>query len=140
MITIDPYLFFAGNCSSVISFYEKALGAEVLSLQKFGEGPVEVPAEAKDLVMHAALRIGGSVIMFSDSMPGQDSVAGNNFSLSINCNSTEEQDQYYKALAEGGQEIMPLEETFWGARFGMLVDQFGISWMFSYHGEEPTES
>lgn len=136
MITVDPYLFFAGNCAQVINFYEEALGAEVLSLQKFGDGPVEVPAEAKELIMHAALRVGGSVIMFSDSMPGQETVAGNNFSLSINCDTVEEQDQYYKALAQGGQELMPLEDTFWGARFGMLVDQFGISWMFSYHGEE----
>ena len=57
---------------------------------------------------------------------------GNNFSLSLDCESAEEQDKLFNALGAGGSITMPLGDTFWGARFGMLLDKFGVAWMFNY--------
>jgi len=57
---------------------------------------------------------------------------GNNFSICINCESLQELERLFTALGERGKVTMPLQDRFWGARFGMLTDQFGINWMFNF--------
>ena len=81
--------------------------------------------------MHARLSRGAPILMASDTPPGE-SLQGNNFSVSIDCESLDEMERYFKALSQGGQVRLPLGDMFWGARFGMLTDQFGIQWMFNY--------
>jgi len=71
------------------------------------------------------------VLMASDIMPGMPFKQGNNFSVMIECENAAEQDRIFAALGEGGTVTMPLQDTFWEARFGMVTDQFGISWMFN---------
>ncbi len=56
--------------------------------------------------------------------------------LSINFNNAGEQERVFNALSEGGQVSMPLQDTFWGARFGMLADKFGVNWMFNYDKQQ----
>jgi PhnB protein len=68
--------------------------------------------------------------MASDSNPAMGDVTfGQNISLSINTESRKEADRIFKSLSEGGNITMPMDKTFWGAYFGMLIDKFKIIWM-----------
>ncbi len=136
MKEINNYLIFDGNCREAMKFYEKCLGAE-LQLIPFSEMPGDAPAEAKDRIMHARLAKGPAVLMASDTMPGHAFQQGNNFSVSVQCESVQEIDSLFTALAQKGNVTMPLQHTFWAARFGMLTDQFGINWMFNLDEPKP---
>ena len=76
--------------------------------------------------------MGSALLMASDTMPGMPFQQGNNFSVNINCESLEEIERFFTALSENGKVTMPLHDAFWGARFGMLTDQFGVNWMFNF--------
>jgi PhnB protein len=128
---IVTYLNFDGNCGEAMKFYEKCLGGE-LHLMPFSETNVDHPKEAKDRIIHARLRNGSAVLMASDTMPGMPFQQGNNFAVCIQCESLEEIEQVFTAIGEKGKVTMPLQDTFWGARFGMLTDRFGINWMFNF--------
>ena len=131
MKEITTYLMFDGNCREAMTFYEKCLGAD-LQIMPFSEAPGDFPPAAKDRVMHASLTRGQANLMASDTMPGMPLQQGNNFSVSINCESLQEIERLFTAFGENGKVTMPLQDTFWGARFGMLTDQFGINWMFNF--------
>jgi PhnB protein len=131
MKEIITYLNFDGNCREAMQFYERCLGGE-LQLMPFSEVPGDLPKEAKDRIIHARLAKGSAVIMASDTMPGTPFQQGNNFSICLNCESLEETESFFRALGEKGKVTMPLQDTFWGARFGMLTDQFGVNWMFNF--------
>lgn len=131
MKEIITYLTFDGNCKDAMQFYEKCLGAE-LQMMPFSDAPGGASGAAKDRVMHARLTKGSAKLMASDTMPGMPFQQGNNFSISIDCESTEEVDSLFGALAENGKPTMKPQDMFWGAYFGMLTDQFGINWMFNF--------
>lgn len=135
MASIVPYLTFAGNCREAMTFYGQAFGAEP-QIQTFGESPVDAVEADKDRVMHARIDAGPVQLMASDSMPGDEVAAGSNVSLSVHCDSEAQQSALFDALAAGGTISMPLEDTFWGARFGMLTDRFGMHWMLNF--DRPT--
>jgi PhnB protein len=123
-------LFFDGRCDEALEFYRTAMGAETTFLMRFKESPdrVSCPPGAEDKVMHANLRIGDSTIMVSDGRcSGQANFQG--FSLSITVNDTAEAERVFAALSDGGQIQMPLTQTFFSPRFGMVADRFGVSWM-----------
>ena len=84
--------------------------------------------------MHVSLPISKETVLFgSDTFPGSEKLTkGNNFSIAIAAYSKEDADRYFNALKEGGSVQMALEQTFWGAYFGMLTDKFGIQWMVNY--------
>jgi PhnB protein len=131
MKEINVYLIFNGNCREAMTFYQKCLGADV-QMMPFSEMPGDkVPPEAKDRLMHARLTKGPTVLMASDNMPGMPFHQGDNFSVSLNCESIQEIEKLFSALSEKGKVTMPLQETFWAARFGMFTDQFGINWMLN---------
>jgi PhnB protein len=127
---INAYLTFGGNCRDAMTFYAKCLGGD-LHMMTFGEAPVGASPDAKDKIMHAALAVGPHLLMASDAPPNMPVNAGNNFSITIACESAAEIDRLFADVSEGGTVVMPLQETFWGARFGMLKDCFGINWMFN---------
>ena len=131
MKDITPYLTFNGTCRQAMTFYKDILGGD-LELMDFASSPMDVPDEAKNYIMHAILTSNGVTLMASDTMPNQPVTNGNSVSLSINCQSTDEINHLFNSLSEGGEITMPLEDTFWGARFGMLTDKFGTCWMFNY--------
>jgi PhnB protein len=127
---VQPYLFFDGRCEEAIEFYRKALGAEVTMLMRFKESPDQTgcPPGAGDKVMHASFRIGQSTVSASDGMcAGKPSFSG--FSLSITAKDDAEAKRLFAAIAEGGEEQMPLQKTFFASSFGMAADRFGVSWM-----------
>ena len=131
-MTVSTYLTFDGNCREAFEFYRDVFGGEFEMLSTFGESPDDmgVPEELKDAVMHVSLPIGNSVLMGSDNAPeGPPLAVGNNFSLSVEAESRAQADHLLARLSAGGAVTMPMDETFWGAYFGMCSDRFGINWM-----------
>jgi PhnB protein len=130
MKAFQPYLNFDGNTREAMEFYHKCLGGN-LSVQTFDDVKAPGPPGSGNRVMHARLDRGSAVLMASDTMPGQPFNAGNNVHVNVDCESVEEIERAFKAMSEGGNVIMPLADQFWGAKFGMLVDKFGMHWMFN---------
>jgi len=131
--TIQPYLFFNGNCEEAIEFYRKALGAEVEMMMRFKESPEPqppdtVPAGFENKIMHASFRIGQTTVMASDG-GSADKASFQGFSLSLSVPSEKETDRVFAGLSEGGEVKMPLTKTFWSPRFGMVQDRFDVGWM-----------
>ena len=138
--TIQPYLFFNGNCEEAVEFYRKALGAEVEMIMRFKDSPEApppgmVPPGWENKVMHSSFRVGQTTVMASDGC-GPEKAGFNGFSLSLSVTTEAEADRYFNALAAGGKVTMPLNKTFWSPRFGMLEDKFGIGWMVSVPGPQ----
>jgi PhnB protein len=132
MKALDPYLAFNGNCREAMEFYQKAFGGE-LKFMTYGEAPGDHQGgDNKDLIMHSNLVTDGVTLMASDGMGDNKVTFGSSVSVSINCSSKEEADRYFKGLSDGAKVTMPLQETFWGAYFGMLTDKFGIHWLLNY--------
>ena len=132
MEAIVPYLNFHGNAQEALAFYSKALNGKILHQQTFGESPMPSSDAMKDKIMHASFQADKLMIMVSDCPPEMALSSGSNISLSLNFTDGELIDRTFAALSEGGKVTMELQDTFWGARFGMLTDQFGINWMFNY--------
>ncbi|MCC4114584.1 VOC family protein [Aromatoleum toluclasticum] len=130
---VQPYLFFDGRCEEALEFYRKVLGAEVTMTMRFRESPEPhqpgmLPPGAGDKIMHANLRIGDTEVMASDGRcTGQPAFQG--FSLAAAVANAAEAERVFTALSDGGQVRMPLAKTFWSPSFGMVADQFGVSWM-----------
>ena len=82
--------------------------------------------------MHCELHVPPFVLMASDCPPDRPTVSGSNFSVCLTCESVAEEDRLFAALSAGGKVTLPLHDAFWGDRFGMLTDRFGISWMLSF--------
>ncbi len=131
MKNINAYLTFNGNCREAMTFYKDCLGGE-LKFMTFGESPMESGPNDKGRIMHANLVHNNAVLMASDTMTNNSVSTGGNFSISVDCENEQEIETHFNAMALGGKVTMPLQDTFWGARFGMLTDKFGIQWMFNY--------
>lgn len=131
MKATNTYLSFDGNARDAMIFYQKCLGAE-LAVQTFGDAKMPGPPGSENRVLHARLTKGPVVLMASDTMPGSKFVLGNNVFINIDCESAAEIEKLFQAFGDGGQVMMPLQDTFWGARFGMLTDRFGVQWMFNF--------
>jgi PhnB protein len=128
------YLAFDGTCEEAMNFYKDALVAEMIQMSRFGDMPdaPPMPEEQKNRVLHSIIGRDGWVIMASDSNDQHPVTFGNNASISLDFKSEEEIDKTFAAISAGGNVTMPLQDTFWGAKFGMCVDKFGTSWLFNY--------
>jgi PhnB protein len=129
---VNTYLTFDGNCEAAFKFYEKVLGGNIVAMFPHKGTPAEghVPPEWQDKIMHARMTVGDTVLMASDAPPNfQQPMQG--FSVSIQIETPAEAERVFHALAEGGAVRMPIQETFWAQRFGMLVDKFGTPWMIN---------
>ncbi len=132
---IKPYISFKGNCEEAINFYKDKLGAEVLYMGRYGESPMADKAPGQgDKIMHVSLQIGDSVLMACDNVfDGGDNptTVGNNISLAYGTTDVVEAERAFESMSDGATIVMPIQETFWAERFGMLTDKFGINWMFN---------
>lgn len=128
---INPYLFFDGNCRQAFAFYEQALDAQIEDMMTWGDGPMadDTPPEMRDRVMHASLLLGEERIMASDESPPENYQPMNGIRVVLNADSPEDAERFFANLSAGGTVNMPIEETFWAKRFGMLTDRFGVPWM-----------
>ncbi|MGO9543205.1 MAG: VOC family protein [Rhodomicrobium sp.] len=129
---LNPYLFFDGRCEEAFKFYEKTFGGKIKAMFPHEGTPAanHVPPDWRNKIMHASLEVAGQVLMGSDASP-QHYHKPQGFSVSISINKVAEAERVFAALAEGGHIRMPLEKTFWAARFGMVADRFGIPWMIN---------
>ncbi|MDB4878478.1 MAG: hypothetical protein JWM41_4924 [Gemmatimonadetes bacterium] len=125
-----PYLNFDGNTAEAMKFYQKCTGGE-LDIQTFADVKAPTPPGAENRVMHARLTKGSAVLMASDTPPGKTWTPGDNIWVNCDCDSVDEIEKVFAAFTEGGTVVMPLEDQFWGARFGMISDKFGVNWMFN---------
>ncbi len=142
MTTIHTYLNFNGNCEEAFNFYKSVLGGDFSYIGRFSEMPegdgYKVAEADKNKIMHIGLPIGNSTLMGSDTVGdwGPKFLQGNNFSVSLNPDSKAEADRLFKGLSAGGQITMPMDQTFWGAYFGMFTDKFGINWMVNFDTQQ----
>lgn len=131
-MALHPYLFFGGNCREAFIRYQEIFGGELVLLS-MKDTPSEepVPAAQADLIMHAALKFDGHLLMASDD-PTTDSFGPvQGMMVNYEVADVEEAKRAFEALADGGEVTQPIAETFWSPMFGMCVDRFGTPWMVS---------
>jgi PhnB protein len=138
MITLNPYLTFIGNCEEAFNFYKSIFGGEFQFLGRYKDVPEEERKTFKDeddeKIMHVSLPINkDTTLMGCDSQApfGHTTEFGSNISLALNTDSRQDADRLFKGLSADGQIKMDMNETFWGAYFGMVKDKFGIQWMIN---------
>lgn len=133
MQTIISYLTFTGDCRKAMQFYQKCLGGE-LNFQTIGESPLceKMPLKMKRCILHAALINENIVLMGSDMVSQKRLLKGNAVSLMLNCDSERKAKSFYKKLSQGGKQTQPLDDTFWGALFGGLIDKYGNHWLLNF--------
>lgn len=127
---LNPYLTFNGRCEAAFKFYEKVLGGKIEAMMTYGSSPMaeQTSPEWRNKVMHARLSFGDKMLMASDAPPDRyEAMKGIMVTLGID--DPGEAERIFRSLSENGTIQMPIQETFWALRFGMLVDQFGTPWM-----------
>ena len=130
---LQPYVFFDGRCEEAVSFYQRALGAEVQMMMRVKDSPEPPqpgvhPPGSENKILHASIRIGDTVVMASDGRSeGKPVFKG--FALALQVPTAAEAERLFKAIADGGQVQMPLTKTFFSPSFGMVADRFGVTWM-----------
>ena len=136
-MNLSPFLLFEGNCAEAMQFYQSCLGGE-LEVTLLRDTPMkdQMPAEHHAKIVHARLNVGDKVLMGSDAPPGRFEGA-KGISVILGVDQAAEAERVFKALSENGAVSMPIAETFWALRFGMLTDQFGIPWMVNCERAHP---
>ncbi len=130
--SVTPNLTFKDS-GKALEFYKKAFGAEVIEVMASLDGRS---------TMHAVMKIGNSILMMGDEMPGgncksAESLGGAPISLYVyvpNADSV-----FERAVAAGAKSDMPMTDMFWGDRCGSLTDPFGYSWMIATHTHDLTK-
>ncbi len=130
---VQPYLTFEGRCEEALTFYQAALGAEILGMMRYKDSPLPEETGARppgsgDKIMNASLRIGDSVLMASDGRcSGSPEFKG--VSLSLTLPDAAEASRIFTALSKEGEVLVPMTETFFAQGFGMVADRFGLTWL-----------
>lgn len=128
-------LNFGGNCEEAFRFYEKHLGGRITMMMTQSQAP-GAPSGAGNAIIHARMDIGDTVLIANDVPPSTFQKIRSVY-LYLSLDSTEEAERVHKALAEGGEIYMPLEETFYATRFSQLRDRFGVSWSIIHERPRP---
>jgi len=145
MATANIYLTFNGNCEAAFQLYRSVFGGEFSYLGRYSEMPQDsgtCPPEDLNKLMHISLPISKETVLMGCDMlssPDNPFIQGNNISIMVNAASREEANCIFAGLGASGNIVMPLDNTFWGAYFGVLTDEFGISWMISYEETKGAE-
>lgn len=126
---LNPHLSFGGNCQDAFQLYERCLGGKIITMLTYGNSPMaeQVPPEWRGKIVHATLQAGDNVLYGADVLPEQYE-RPRGFHITLGLADPAEAERTYRALAEKGTVQMPLQKTFWAVLFGVLVDQYGISW------------
>jgi len=139
-MTVQPYLFFGGRCEEAIEFYREVFGAELTFLMRYKDGPPElVYPGGEEKVFHASVRFGETTLSLADTNPTKK-VSFGGFALLAKPGSVEVAEREFIALADGGHVHVPLAETFWAARYGIVADRFGVTWKIQVDFDKPNLS
>jgi len=127
---LNPHLSFNGQCEEAFKFYQQYLGGTIQIMMTNGDSPIadQVPSEWHGKIMHSTLIVGQTTLMGAD-VPPDHYEKPTGFSIGIQINDASVAERIFNALSESGTVTMPLQQTFWAKRFGMVVDRFGIPWM-----------
>ena len=126
-----PYFLLNGRTEQAIALYQRALGAKLEALQRFGDVDQSCPAAMKSRVMHAMLRVGDAPLMLSDGPNEEAPPLSGSVSVALAFDDPDQARRCFDALATNGKVIQPLFDAPWGDLFGVLCDEFGINWMFN---------
>ncbi|MDR3692178.1 MAG: hypothetical protein P4L46_22545 [Fimbriimonas sp.] len=131
-MNVQTYLYFPGTCLHAIDDYVRAFGAEVLYLARFTEAPepLRLPG-GENLVFHATLRIGETLLNLSDD-PSRGQAPFGGFALLVHLDSANAVDATATVLAEEGQILVAAQETAWAQRYCIVTDRFGLTWKLQY--------
>ena len=126
------YLAFNGNCAEAMRFYEQALGGKLEVLMSGADSPMAemIPKASAHRIIHARLVLPGGGTLYAGDCPENmpyDGIKG--VSIAIDFPTVDEAETVFAALAGGGQVSMPMQQTFWARRFGMVTDRFGTPWL-----------
>jgi len=134
---MTTYVNFPGTCKEAFAFYEQHLGAKTLMMMTFDQmpDPKHAPAGMEQKILHAQMTIGDTVLMASD---GPKVEPMRSAYLSLGVDSDKEAERIYKALSDGGEVFMAMEETFFAHRFAQFRDKFGINWMIIHDRPMPS--
>lgn len=134
---IHAYLSFKGDCEAAFTAYAKCLGGQIGELFRYGGTPMagDVPAGWENKIMHGSVKVAGHTLMGAD-MPAEQYEVPQGFSVSLHLTNVAEAERVFGELSAGGRIVIPLEKTFWAARFGMFVDRFGIPWTINCEAAE----
>ncbi|BAB04569.1 glyoxalase/bleomycin resistance/extradiol dioxygenase family protein [Halalkalibacterium halodurans] len=144
ILTMNPYLMLDGDGQAAIEFYQDALNAEVITIQTYGDLPEQpnspMASVNKDLILHAHLKLGEMDLMISDQCLDVDPErfpqhSGSPVTIALTTNNVEMTTEVFQKLASGGEEIAPLEKTFFSPLYGQVTDKFGITWHVSTQEE-----
>jgi len=127
---LNPYLSFKGQCEAAFKFYERCLGGKIMGMHTYAQTPMgdKMPPAWRDKIIHASLVVDGKALMGSDPPPERYEQS-KGFAVSVAYENPAEAERVFRDLSQQGTMVMPIQETFWAARFGMLVDQFGTPWL-----------
>lgn len=136
-MTVIPYLHFEGQAEEALNFYKNIFNGEITMTSRYGDAPMPVDDDWKNKLMHVRLKFGDSEIYLSDGPKGYKSSKDGNIQLSLQVPDENKIEELFNKMADGGQITMPLANQFWGAKFGMLKDKYGIGWMFNCELKKP---
>jgi PhnB protein len=123
---------FDGQCEAAFKFYEECLHGETIFMVTYANTPMdlEMPPDWRRKISHATFALREIRFYGADALPGQYQKP-QGFALQLDLNDPVEAERVFQALAKNGTVRMPLQETFWALRFGVLVDQFGVQWQIN---------
>lgn len=136
-MTLIPYVHFEGKAEEALNFYKNVLDGEILMVSRYGDAPMPVDEDWKNKLMHARLKFGDSIMYVSDGPKNYTSSKEGNIQLSVDVPDENKIEKVFNKMAEGGKITMPLAVQFWGAKFGMLKDKYGVGWMFNCELKKP---
>ena len=136
MAKINPYLMLNGTAKAAAEFYQKVFNGTINNLLRYSDTGHELPESAKDYLVHANLSFEENTIMFSDALPGNEQIYGDQVTLAYVTHCPDQAAKIFNALKDGGQILMDLQETFFSPAFGSLKDKFGIIWQISTEKKE----
>lgn len=140
MKSVNPYINFNGNCEEAFNFYQNVFGGELqLVRYKDMDNQMGLTGEGLNKIANVALPLVGDTVLYGSDTPDPENYgvkAGDQVQINIETESAEETERLFNDLTAGGDVKMPLEETEWAERFGMLADKFGVQWMVNYSGNK----
>ncbi|MDE3237121.1 MAG: VOC family protein [Bacteroidota bacterium] len=128
---LHPYISFNGNAEEALNFYRDVFDGKIFMLNRYDKAPFPTEEKEKNKILHARLSFDGNVIMISDAMKEREVYASTNIQMSLQIEDADKMNAVFLKLSEGGTVLMPIAEQFWGSKFGMLKDKFGIDWLLN---------
>ena len=140
MTTLNPYVYFNGNCEDAFNFYKSVFRQEFTYIGRYKDVPKtdrQIFAEGEEKIMHVTLPISTeTTLMGADNIEAyKEAITYSSFSLIIHTDSKEEADRLFNELSDNGQVKLPMNLTFWGSYYGICIDKFGISWKITLGSE-----